>query len=257
MKKNKQYSKYIDMVVEFGISSSKGNAQFYLENLFRNVRLEGKRVLDIGGGSGWISFYVGINTNEEVVCLEPSAGGANLALNCQFTKFKEELDVSNVIQSNTTIEDYHDLGKFDIIILHNSINHLVEGLCTKLRHDIELETKIIKIFKKINKLANRNATMIIVDNSRYHFFQILGFKKNPFCPHVGFHDHETPGYWAKLLAKIGFRNKKVRWHSYSTLRYFGSVIMNNNLSAYILGLPFILEMKNGLGSEPQIQIKIK
>ena len=54
---------------------------------------------------------------------------------------------------------------------------------------------MMNIIQKISLLAENNCSLLIVDNSGYHFFQKLGFERHPLIPHVGFHDHESPDFW--------------------------------------------------------------
>ena len=68
---------------------------------------------------------------------------------------------------------------------------------------------------------------IIVDNSKNHFFQKFGFKKHPFSPHIGFHDHETPEYWEKLLSKLGFEIVSIDWVTPNSLKSIGQLFFNN------------------------------
>ena len=67
---------YFSTIFDMGFVTSKAWARRQLEDLFDGVDLSGKRMLDIGGGSGIYSFYAACAGAREVICLEPEAAGS-------------------------------------------------------------------------------------------------------------------------------------------------------------------------------------
>jgi hypothetical protein len=49
--------RYFKAVAEEGIYPNQQNHEFYVRYLFDSVPLQGKAVLEIGGGTGWLSLY--------------------------------------------------------------------------------------------------------------------------------------------------------------------------------------------------------
>ena len=229
---------YFSLVATAGLQRSSGNFKFYLSYLFDSVSFAGKSVLDIGGGSGYMGFYAACRGAGEVVCLEPEASGTNLQINKTFSKFQSGLPDANVERLPCTIQDYDIKKSFDLVLMHNSINHVIKG-CPTLREDSLLQDEARQTFTKIFDLCERGADFLIVDNSRFHAFQVLGMK-NPLMPHVGWKHHETPGFWMGMLEQAGFKKKSLYWGSLNTFRRPGRIFMNNSAAAYLLGLPFIL-----------------
>jgi len=229
---------YFDLVDTAGLQRSPGNFKFYLSYLFNSVSFAGTSVLDIGGGSGYLGFYAACRGAREVVCLEPEAGGTNLQMNRTFSRLQSELPNANVERFPCTIQDYRAEKSFDLVLMHNSINHVIGG-CPTLREDPLLQHDAQQTFVKIFDLCERDAKFLIVDNSRHHAFQLLGMK-NPLMPHVGWRHHETPEFWMGMLEEVGFKKESLCWGSLNTFRRPGRILMNNSLAAYVLGLPFIL-----------------
>ena len=229
---------YYKVIAAVGLQPSIGNLKYYLSYLFDGVVFADKTVLDIGGGSGYLSFYATCLGAKEVVCLEPEAGGTSPEFNKAFSLFRSKLGNPDVRHAAQTIQDYEEKRKFDIVIMHNSVNHLIEG-CARLREDESLREKALNVFKKLYDYCEKDAVMIIVDYSRYHVFQLLGLR-HPLALHVGWRHHETPEFWVTLLEKAGFKKKDLSWVSFNTSRSLGRILMNNRLSSYIFGLPFIL-----------------
>ena len=84
----------------------------------------------------------------------------------------------------TRIQDYDaDKKTFDIIILHNSINHLDEETCINLLNNKWARDRYKSIFININKLASENAKLIITDCDRKNFFALFRFR-NPFAKEI-------------------------------------------------------------------------
>lgn len=239
--RSRRIQEYFAIVEAEGVQRSLPNFKFYLNYLFRDVSFTGKSVLDIGSGSGYMGFYAACRGASELVCLEPETDGANPTLNKIFSQFQSRLPDAEVVKFPQTIQDYQGKKSFDMILMHNSINHVIEG-CPDLRRDPMLQERARQVFAKVFGLCKRGACLLIVDNSRYHAFQLLGMK-HPLVPHVGWRHHETPAFWIDLLKQVGFERKHLRWGSLNTLRGPGRLFMNNSLAAYILGLPFILTVR--------------
>jgi SAM-dependent methyltransferase len=231
-------SEYYSVVEATGAQRSLSNFKFYLSYLFNGVSFAGKRVLDIGAGSGYMGFYAACRGAKEVVCLEPEESGANAQLNEAFSQFQSRLPAANVERISQTIQDSDLENTFDIILMHNSINHVIAG-CPTLRRDTSLQKEASRIFAKIFNKCENGADFLIVDNSRYHAFQLLRMK-HPLSPHVGWRHHETPAFWMSLLKPVGFEKRQLCWGSLNTFGTPGRLLMNNPLAAYIVGMPFIL-----------------
>ena len=234
--------RFFEICVETGVSSSIKNSRFQFKQIFKNINLNNKSILDIGGGSGYLSFYCMLKGAKSAVCLEPGEDGVNLEKNASFETFDENFNYE-IDYLNEKIEEYHSNQKFDVIILHNSINHLVECDCKNLNHNIDAKKKIMKTIEKISFLANYNSLLLIVDNSGYHFFQNFGLEHHPLIPHVGFHDHESPSFWIKLIEHYKYKFLSKDYITPNPLSFFGKIIFNNCLSSYFLGFPFRLIFK--------------
>ena len=77
---------YLSAVIKEGLYPNRGNLQFHLKTLFKDIVLENRRVLDIGGGSGLHSFYTACMGAKEVVCLEPETEGSRSGRGAKFRR---------------------------------------------------------------------------------------------------------------------------------------------------------------------------
>ena len=179
---------------------------------------------------------------KKVVCLEPEAEGSSSGVTDKFHKLNKLLERNNVELKPVAIQALESEGEtFDVILLHNSINHLDETACINLLRESKSKAVYQEIFSKIYSLSNKGAKLIICDCSRYNFFALFKIR-NPFAPTIEWHKHQAPEVWANLLGGAGFMNPKIRWSSFNTLRNWGRVLIGNKLMAYFLTSHFCLTM---------------
>ena len=233
----------LSAVIEEGLYPNRGNLQFHLKTLFQDIVLENRMVLDVGGGSGLHSFYTACMGAREVVCLEPETEGSRSGIGAKFRKLSGMLGYDHVWFEPVTFQAFDPAGKqFDIILLHNSINHLDEIACINLLNDDASKAIYMDIFSKLSSVASSGAKLIVCDCSRYNFFALLRIK-NPFAPTIEWHKHQAPEVWVGLLSQVGFVNPRVRWTAFNTLRSPGRVLLGNRLLSYFLRSDFRFTME--------------
>jgi hypothetical protein len=200
-------------------------------------------MLDIGGGNGLFGFYAACMGSDLVVCIEPESVGSSPGVTEKFNSIQSSLKIKDIINlEKTSFQEYKTCNKkFDIILLHDSINHLDEKSCINLQHDKNAVESYNKIFQKLSKLSNNNAKIIITDCSRYNFFAYFNII-NPFAKTIEWHKHQPPEYWAKLLSDVGFFNPKIRWTTFNPLYSFGRILLGNKFASFFIDSKFCLTM---------------
>ena len=243
MNKNQQVDQSFTIVCREGLYSSPGNLRYYANYLFQDMPLVGKTMLDIGGGAGLFSFYAGCCGASRVVCLEPEATGSSPGMASQSQKLLTLLGLKQVYIYPIRFQDF-DPGDetFDIILLHQSINHLDEAACSALHYEPQAVETYNGILKRLNAIASPGAKLLIADCSRHNFFALCHLR-NPFGPMIEWHKHQSPYRWARLLSDVGFRNPKIRWTSFNSLRFLGRLLFGNKVAAYFLQSSFCLTME--------------
>jgi SAM-dependent methyltransferase len=223
--------------------SSRENLQFYLDYLFKGIRFQDTRMLDIGGGMGVFSFYAACMGAREVVCLEPESEGSSSGMASTFTQLRDALKLRDRVRLlPSPLLDFSDRDGFDIILLHNSINHLDEPACITLQKNPEARKSYSFIFQHLSSLSKPGGRLVIADCSRYNLFPLLGLK-NPFVPQIEWHKHQPPKRWAELLRGAGFNDAKVDWTSFNHLRGVGRALLGNALGAFFCQSHFRLMMQ--------------
>ena len=233
--------KYLEIIVQNRLWRSEKGLALYLDYLFKGTNFAGKSMLDIGGGSGIFSFYSAIKGAMGVTCLEPELQGSTSGAQIKFTQISNALSLQNVIFKPVKLTDFNPGSqKFDIILLHNSINHLNEDACIKLKDDNEARKKYELIFTKLANIAAPQCKLIIADCSRNNIYASLRIR-NPFLPSVEWNKHQTPELWSKMLQQHGFYDPKVRWSSFSNY-YFGKLLFTNSFMSHLFMSYFVLVM---------------
>lgn len=190
----------------------------YLSWCFDGIDFNGKSVLDIGGGNGIYSFYSKLKGASSVLNLEPFSAGST-TFNLEGVEMIDNLKISI---NNKTIQDFKMNKSYDIIILHDSINHLDENIFKNIHQDKDKFKEYKKLISKIVKLLSINGQIVITDCSRRNFWGDLGLK-NPFAPSIDWHLHQRPTLVLKLFENYNFE-KKIRWSPFKRFGLFGYFI---------------------------------
>ncbi len=201
--------------------------------LFKGVELRGRRMLDIGCGNGRFCMWAAVHGAAEVLGLEPSEAGSRG--NQAVQKFREavhDLGLTNVsIREQTFQEAALDAGRWDIVLLHASINHLDEAACIRLRDDESARETYRGLFRKLRQLMPRGGHLILTDCARRNLFADLGLR-NPFVPTIEWHKHQQPETWIELLGPCGFVRPRITWCVAPEAGHLGAVF-RNRLCAYL------------------------
>ena len=231
--------KYLNTIINEGLYSDQKRLLFKVTEFFGKIDLTNKSVLDIGGGYGLLSFYAGIKGANIVLCLEPESDGSSEGVQTNFNKIKSNLNLNNVSLSTDLFQNLKVDEKYDLIILHNSINHLNETTCSNLIIDLKYQNEYIGYFNKMYELLSEKGELIFSDCSRHNFWNKIGLK-NPIVSGIEWKKHQSPYVWSRLLTKSGFKVKKIKWNSFNRFGMVGKIITGNILVSYFLTSHFTI-----------------
>jgi SAM-dependent methyltransferase len=227
---------FYDLAIQNHMYSNKPNLKFRLNFFFNHVQVSNKRVLDVGGGIGLLTFFAAIKGARKVVCLEPEFDGSSTGMINKFNEFKSALEVPLPIEHvPLTLQDYLqqiEEESFDTILLHNSINHLDEEACISFREKENSYNRYKEIFSAVYQKMSSGGQLAVADCSCNNFFHALGMK-NYFVPTIEWHKHQAPETWISLLKEIGFKNSKIEWTSPNRLGKAGRILMGNSVVSYL------------------------
>ena len=235
--------RFLEAASRLGMWSTPRRLATYGSALYADIPLAGKRVLDIGGGTGVFSLYAAALGAERVVCLEPGAAGSEVGMRETFRRVADDIGVPNVEMLPSVVQDFSaEPGSFDVILLHNSINHFDEPACIALRRDPQAEAVYRQVFETISEWMAQNGHLLLADCTSSNLFPALGVR-NPFAPTIEWHKHQPPETWERLLAGLGYRRCCLHWTAPSMLGNAGRVLLANRLGAYLTLGHFRLHMR--------------
>jgi SAM-dependent methyltransferase len=202
------------------------------------------RVLDIGGGAGSLSIFAAIRLNaQDVVCLEPNAAGSNDSMMANFAALQAKSGLADRVRlDRRPLESLVSEEPFDLVMLHNSINHLNESAVPHLGVSSEARDAYLEYLTKVAKLAKPGGWLVVADCSPKNLFARLEIR-NPVAPTINWSLHQPPELWADLLRAVGFSSPKIRWTGVSRLGAIGSILTRNRPIAYCLNSHFALTMR--------------
>jgi cyclopropane fatty-acyl-phospholipid synthase-like methyltransferase len=210
---------------------------FKLESLFRGIELKDKKVLDIGGGDGLMSFYMA-HIGADVCCLEPDSDGSAEVDSSDYHHFEKETGLK-INLYRKTFQEYITDDQFDLILIHNAINHLNEQACERLRYDEGAFNLYTDYFKKLNTLLKKDGILIISDCSGKNFWNDI-HQKNPFIRNIEWEKHQSPRLWSHIASKADFNKMNLTWSTFNRLGIPGKVILGHAPIAYFLSSHFNL-----------------
>lgn len=211
----------------------------YLTWFFDNVDLEKKIVIDIGGGTGLISFYAAEMGSKDVTCVEPLGDGSDSDMLEDFEMARRSCrNGMNVNLSNSTLEEFCSSNPkpADIVVLHNTINHLSEENCKKLSgSDPAAEQAYVEKMEMLASLVAPGGVLINADACQESFWNHIP-ATNPFAPTIDREIHQQPGRWSELFALSGFVEARTRWtpmlYVLTGMQLFSKNVSPQSFSAY-------------------------
>lgn len=205
---------YIEMAVTCNLYSNVKNLRTYLNYCYDGLAVEARVILDIGGGPGLVSLFSIAKGADSVLVLEPECDGCSSIRGARsnFLKLSEVFNSSLRMMTfqQETLQNFETEQIFDLIFLHNSVNHLDEYACETLRNNHQSRLTYQNLFKNIYNMMSEGGQLVIFDCSSENFFNNIGFK-SPFMPTIEWHKHQTPEIWVQLLREVGFHDPVIDW----------------------------------------------
>jgi 2-polyprenyl-3-methyl-5-hydroxy-6-metoxy-1,4-benzoquinol methylase len=230
------------LAVRLGGFKSPERVRFRCRETFRRLPLAGRRLLEIGAGAGIFSAYAITQGAAHVVALEPETAGSTEGSVGKIHQMQDALGAANLEVSAATIQTYDSGGRlFDIILCHNSVNHLDEPSCTALGESEEARESYRGIFRKLAGMMSPGGLLVLADVSRHNLYPMIGLR-NPIAPNIEWHKHQAPATWARLLEPLGFRKHMLSWYRYHPLRWLGPLAANR-VANFFLTSHFRLVMR--------------
>lgn len=216
-----------------GLVATASRLRTYLDHILGGLRFEDAMVLDVGSGTGAIAAYAALRGATRVVALEPERAGGTKGARSLSARLFDAMDVASRIElRDESLGDFSPaVASFDIVLLHNSVNHLDENACMRLGWDEDARRTYAALFARIAALARPGATLFVCDCSPRNFFAALRLR-NPIALTLDWRKHQKPGAWIALLREAGFTDPHVSWTPPSRLPRIARRLAANSLVSY-------------------------
>jgi hypothetical protein len=128
-----EWRRFQEVVVE--VTGANGSrAISYQRLLFQDVDVRGRSLLDLGGGTGVVSFYACPLRSQKGRMPRTERCGVNGRCPRGFELIRSKVDVDVDFVSGR-LEGWSEA--FDVVLMNNVINHLDEGACQRLHLDAQ------------------------------------------------------------------------------------------------------------------------
>ncbi|MGN6497653.1 MAG: class I SAM-dependent methyltransferase [Tsuneonella sp.] len=214
-----------------------------VQHTFAGIDLRGRRVLDVGSGLGWASYYAAAMGAERVVSVEPEADGSHGTMLETAAALRSELGLEDTVEIvPTTLEEAGLSEQFDVVVLINSINHMNEPACVVLDRSEDARSQFRDMLAPVRDSCAPGGRLVVTDCTNRNLFGDLGVK-SPMCPTIEWEKHQPPKVWVSLLRELGFTEPRVTWTPHPRLGLFGPLLAAHPLLAYVFNSHFRLTMR--------------
>lgn len=223
-------------LIDKGFDSSRGFGFYFSRYVFDDIDLSFKNIADVGGGNGIASFYACVSDSScNSWVIDPIEEGSNSDMVRQYALFQNRFSCERVHYHRDLIDTLEHPQMFDILLLHNSINHVVEDL-------LELEQADRTLFhQRLQSIISRlsvGGVLIVAECGRRNLWGDLGLK-SPFAPTIEWKIHKEPEFWRDILEPLGVKHLKTTWSARREFGRFGKRFLSNRFAAYLTNSHFV------------------
>lgn len=225
-----------------GIKRSFGYGFYFKNYIFKGVNLKNKSLMDFGGGNGIASFFA-VHSDESCNCtiVDPFDEGSNSQMSNQYNQLSRFYSGS-VRLHNDYIDSLPVGDKYDLILMHNSINHIGEDIIEDIEINKNHWEKYLERLKPVVMRAKKGANIIVADCSNKNFWNDLGIK-NPIASSIEWNIHQPPRVWKRMFEELGCTHINTKWTTRREFLTPGNILLANKFFSYFMESHFVSTYK--------------
>lgn len=218
----------------YEIATKNNSKEKFIYHTYYGLELEwfkGKRILDVGAGSGLKTLCYAIFGQANCVTgIDEYRGEGSSAENKgRIRSYVETLDLKNVtIVVDDLMKHKFKPNEFDVIIATDTLHHIYSNhiRASKSKH---VFLRYLKILQKIYSYLDVDGILCVKELQKYSFSQLVPIWKNP----IYWKDKQMASDWMIIMAKAGFRDIKLTYYVPYKVRKM-KLALNNWLANYLL-----------------------
>ena len=154
------------------------------------------------------------------------------------TLWKKHYDAERINFHRDYVDTLLGPNAFDIIVIHNIINHIGEDNLEDILCNNEAYIDYESRFKTILDRLSSGGILIVSDCGSRNFFGQIGLK-TPFALSIDWDLHCEPGVWQQMIEILRFSHIKTQWTARREFGFFGKIFLANRLCSYFLNSHFV------------------
>lgn len=214
---------------------------YYVDNYLFPSDIAGKRMLDIGGGDGFLGLYNRIVRGASSISIIDSydshegKGGHESGYD-NMMEIIQRHKIENVDVIKSDIRDVKlSSEQFDSVYARNSFHHIFGHYRTE-------DSEIVELMVSIRESLVPGGSLIIGETSRNQVWRFIPPIRNRMANGPWIHKKIAPERLKRCATSAGFKSVAVRWYTLYKLRSLKPLLSNQVANAFMTG-SYIVEFQ--------------
>ena len=214
---------------------------YYVDNYLFPSDIAGKRMLDIGGGDGFLGLYNRIVRGASSISIIDSydSHGGKGGHESGYDNMMETIQRHKIENVDVIKSDIRDVKlsseQFDSVYARNSFHHIFGHYRTE-------DSEIVELMVSIRGSLVPGGSLIIGETSRNQVWRFIPPIRNRMANGPWIHKKIAPKRLKRCATSAGFKSVAVRWYTLYKLRSLKPLLSNQAANAFMTG-SYVLEFQ--------------
>lgn len=214
---------------------------YYVDNYLFPSDIAGKRMLDIGGGDGFLGLYNRIVRGASSISIIDSydSHGGKGGHESGYDNMMETIQRHKIENVDVIKSDIRDVKlsseQFDSVYARNSFHHIFGHYRTE-------DSEIVELMVSIHGSLVPGGSLIIGETSRNQVWRFIPPIRNRMANGPWIHKKIAPKRLKRCATSAGFTSVAVRWYTLYKLRSLKPLLSNQAANAFMTG-SYVLEFQ--------------